>query len=159
VLYTIPSIAAFLLLLPVTGRGNTTAIIALTAYTLLILFRNITTGLRNVPDDVVDAAKGMGLTSNEILWKVELPLARPEIIAGLRIAFTTTVGLAAFAVFAGADGLGTQLFTESAGTGGRFFKSNVVVAGGLTIILAALGDLILLAVQRLSTPWRRVNPA
>jgi osmoprotectant transport system permease protein len=159
VLYTIPSIAAFLLLLPITGRGNTTAIIALTAYTLLILFRNITTGLRNVPDDVVDAAKGMGLTKNEILWKVELPLARPEIIAGLRIAFTTTVGLAAFAVFAGADGLGTQLFTESAGTGGRFFKSNVVVAGGLTILLAALGDVILLAVQRISTPWRRVNPA
>ena len=102
-LYTVPSVAAFLLLLPLTGRGNLTAIIALVAYTLLILFRNITTGLRNVPADVVDAARGMGLTPRQILRRVELPMALPEILAGVRIAFTTTVGLATLAFFAGED--------------------------------------------------------
>ena len=148
--------AAFLLLLPITGRGNQTAIVALVAYTLLILFRNITTGLRNVSPDVIDAARGMGLTDNQILRQVELPLAMPEILAGLRIAFTTTVGLATLAFFAGGGGLGEQIYSEKAGTGGLFFKSNVVVAGGLAVLLAAAGDLLILAFQRAATPWRRV---
>jgi osmoprotectant transport system permease protein len=155
-LYTVPSVAAFLLLLPITGRGNQTAIVALVAYTLLILFRNITTGLRNVSPDVIDAARGMGLTDNQILRQVELPLAMPEILAGLRIAFTTTVGLATLAFFAGGGGLGEQIYSEKAGTGGLFFKSNVVVAGGLAVLLAAAGDLLILAFQRAATPWRRV---
>lgn len=155
-LYTVPSVAAFVLLLPITGRGNTTAIVALVAYTLLILFRNITTGLRNVPADVIDAARGMGLTDRQILRRVELPLAMPEILAGVRIAFTTTVGLATLAFFAGAGGLGEQIYSEKAGTGGIFFKSNVVVAGGLAVLLAAFGDLLILAVQRAALPWRRV---
>jgi osmoprotectant transport system permease protein len=154
-LYTVPSVAAFLLLLPLTGRGNTTAIIALVAYTLLILFRNITTGLRNVPPETVDAARGMGLTDNQILRQVELPMALPEILAGLRIAFTTTVGLATLAFFAGGDGLGRQIYTESAGTGGLFFQSNVVVAGGLAVLLAAAFDVIILTIQRFALPWRR----
>ncbi len=158
-LYTIPSVAAFFLLLPITGRGNLTAIVALTTYTLLILFRNITTGLRNVPVDAVDAARGMGLTDNQILRQVELPLALPEILAGVRIAFTTTVGLATLAFFAGGGGLGEQIYSEKAGTGGIFFKSNVVVAGGLAILLAAVGDLIILAGQRIALPWRRVGNA
>ena len=158
-LYTVPSVAAFLLLLPITGRGNTTAIVALVAYTLLILFRNITTGLRSVPADSVDAARGMGLTDNQILWRVELPLALPEILAGIRIAFTTTVGLATLAFFAGGGGLGQQIYSQSAGTGGIFFKSNVVVAGGLAVLLAALLDLIILAFQRYALPWRRVAAA
>ena len=150
-----PSVAAFFLLLPITGLGNLTAIVALTAYTLLILFRNITTGLRNVPVDAVDAARGMGMTDNQILRQVELPLAMPEILAGLRIAFTTTVGLATLAFFAGGGGLGEQIYSEKAGTGGILFKSNVVVAGGLAVLLAAVGDLIILAVQRIALPWRR----
>jgi osmoprotectant transport system permease protein len=158
-LYTIPSIAAFFLLLPITGFGYATAFIALTAYTLLILFRNVTTGLRNVPVDAVDAATGMGLTPRQVLWRVELPLALPEIFAGLRIAFTTTVGLAAYATYAGAGGLGANILTEGAGTGGPTFKSNVVVAGGLCILLAAVGDLIILAAQRFSLPWRRAVSA
>ena len=158
-LYTVPSIAAFFLLLPITGRGNLTAIVALVAYTLLILFRNITTGLRNVPADVVDAARGMGLTQNQILRRVELPLALPEILAGVRIAMTTTVGLATLAFFAGGGGLGEQIYSEKAGTGGILFKSNVVVAGGLAVLLAAAGDLIVLAAQRLATPWRRAAHA
>jgi osmoprotectant transport system permease protein len=158
-LYTVPSVAAFLLLLPITGRGNTTAIVALVAYTLLILFRNITTGLRSVPEESRDAARGMGMTDNQILRKVELPLATPEILAGLRIAFTTTVGLATLAFFAGGGGLGQQIYSQSAGTGGIFFKSNVVVAGGLAVLLAAALDLVILAFQRWALPWRRVEAA
>ena len=154
-MYTVPSVAAFFLLLPITGRGNLTAVVALVAYTLLILFRNITTGLRNVPPESVDAARGMGLTPNQILRRVELPLATPEILAGLRIAVTTTIGLATLAFFAGGGGLGEQIYSERAGTGGIFFKSNVVVAGSLAILLAAVSDLIILTLQRLALPWRR----
>ena len=151
VLYTVPSIAAFLLLLPITGRGNLTALIALVAYTLLIIFRNITTGLDNVAADIKDAAAGMGLTPRQILWKVELPLALPEILAGLRIATTTTVGLATLAFFAGAGGLGSAIYSDIN------FKSNVVVAGGLAVLLAAAFDLIVLGVQRALTPWQRAR--
>jgi osmoprotectant transport system permease protein len=149
VLYTVPSIAAFLLLLPITGRGNTTAIIALVSYTLLIIFRNVTTGLRNVPEETRDAGRGMGLTERDLLWKVELPLAVPEILAGLRIAVTTTVGLATLAFFAGAGGLGQEIYADIA------FKSNVVAAGGLAVLLAAVLDVFILTFQRLVTPWRR----
>jgi osmoprotectant transport system permease protein len=151
VLFTIPSVAAFLLLLPITGRGNTTALVALVSYTLLIIFRNITTGLRNVPPEMVDAGRGMGLTDRQILWKVELPLAIPEILAGLRIAVTTTVGLATLAFFAGAGGLGREINADI------FFKSNVIVAGGLAVLLAAVCDIVILTVQRLATPWRRAR--
>ena len=151
VLYTVPSVAAFLLLLPITGRGNTTAFIALISYTLLIIFRNITTGLRNVPPEMVDAGLGMGLTERQVLWKVELPLAVPEILAGLRIAVTSTVGLATLAFFAGAGGLGKEIYADI------FFKSNVIVAGGLAVLLAAVLDILILTVQRLATPWRRAR--
>jgi osmoprotectant transport system permease protein len=150
-LYTVPSIAAFILLLPLTGRGNTTALIALISYTLLVIFRNITTGLRNVPPEMVDAGRGMGLTDRQILWKVELPLAVPEILAGLRIAVTTNVGLATLAFFAGAGGLGKEIYADVN------FKSNVVVAGGLAVLLAAFFDVIILTFQRLVTPWRRAR--
>ena len=153
VLYTIPSISFFFLLIPITGRGSLTAIIALTAYTLLILFRNITTGLANVPEEAKDAARGMGLTDRQMLWRVELPLAVPEILAGLRIATTTTIGLATLAFFAGAGGLGEQIETD------LFFKSNVIVAGGLAVLLAAALDLLILGVQRAATPWRRAAVA
>ena len=149
VLYTIPSIAAFLLLLPLTGRGDTTAIIALVSYTLLVIFRNITTGLDNVPEEMKDAGRGMGLTERQLLWRVELPLAVPEILAGLRIAFTTTVGLATLAFFAGAGGLGQEIYADIN------FKSNVVTAGGLAVLLAAVLDVFVLGVQRALTPWRR----
>ena len=152
-LYTVPSIAAFLLLLPITGRGNTTAIVALVSYTLLIIFRNVTTGLRNVPEEARDAARGMGLTPRQLLWRVELPLAVPEILAGLRIATTTTVGLATLAFFAGAGGLGQAIYSDVN------FKSNVVTAGGLAVLLAAALDVIVLVVQWLLTPWRRAAAA
>jgi len=153
ILYTVPSVAAFFLLLPITGRGNTTALIALVAYVLLIIFRNILTGLDNVPEETKDAGRGMGLTDRQLLWRVELPLALPEIMAGLRIAATTTVGLATLAFFAGAGGLGEQIFADIT------FKSNVIVAGGLAVLLAAVLDGLILLVQRLITPWTRAVAA
>jgi osmoprotectant transport system permease protein len=153
VLYTIPSVAAFLLLLPVTGRTTLTAIIALVAYTQVFLFRNAINGLGNVPEETKDAARGMGLTERQLLWKVELPLAVPEILAGLRIAITTTVGLATLAFFAGAGGLGAQIFAD------LNFKSNVVAAGGLAVLLAAALDVLILLVQRAVTPWTRARAA
>ena len=155
IMYTLPSLAVFFLLLPVTGRGNTTALIALVAYTLLIIFRNILGGLDNVPDETLDAGRGMGLTDRQLLWKVELPLALPEILAGLRIAATTTVGLATLAFFAGAGGLGEQIISGSNIT----FKTGVVAAGGLAVLMAFALDVILLIVQWAITPWRRVQPA
>jgi osmoprotectant transport system permease protein len=153
ILYTLPSLAVFFLLLPITGRGNGTAIIALVAYSLLIIFRNVIAGLDNVPAETKDAARGMGLTDRQLLWRVELPLALPEILAGLRIATTTTVGLATLAFFAGAGGLGEQIFADIN------FKSNVVTAGGLAILLAAALDAIILLVQRAVTPWTRARVA
>lgn len=149
VLYAIPSIALFLLLLPLTGRGDTTALIALVSYTLIFIFVNVTTGLDGVPGDSVDAARGMGLTDRQLLWRVEVPLALPEIFAGLRIAATTTVGLASLAFFAGAGGLGEEIYADIG------FKSNVAVAGGLAVMLAVVLDLMILGGQRAMTPWRR----
>jgi osmoprotectant transport system permease protein len=149
ILYTIPSVAAFFLLLPITGRGEDTAIIALTAYTLLILFRNMIDGLDSVPDDARDAGRGMGLTSRQLLWRVEIPLALPAILAGLRVAMTTTVGLAALAFFASAGGLGEVIQENLA------FKSDVVMASLFCVLLAAALDGIILLVQRALTPWSR----
>ncbi len=151
IFFAIPSVAAFFLLQPLTGLGYTTAMVALVSYTLLIIFRNITNGLRNVPAETRDAAVGQGLTDRQLLTRVELPMAIPEIMAGLRIATSTTVGLAALAVFAGAGGLGSEILTDER------FKSNVVVAGGLAVLLAAVLDLLLLTVQRLLTPWQRAR--
>jgi osmoprotectant transport system permease protein len=151
ILYTIPSLALFAILIPITGFGFTTALIPLTTYTLLILFRNIIAGLDNVPDEARDAARGMGFTEQQLLWKVELPLALPEIFAGLRVATTTNVGLAALAFYAGAGGLGQQILSDIA------FKSNVLVAGGLCVLLAFVLDLMLLGVQRLMLPWQRAR--
>jgi osmoprotectant transport system permease protein len=149
VLYTIPSIAFFFLLLPITGRGRDTAIIALSAYTLQIIYRNTIVGLANVPASVKDAAKGMGQTDRQILWRVELPLATPEIFAGLQIATVSTVAIATLAVFAGGGGLGTLIKSNIT------FKTNLILAGGIAFLMAIAFGLILVGVQRLLTPWRR----
>lgn len=151
VLYTIPSLAFFFLLLPITGLGRDTAIIVLAAYTLQIIYRNTMLGLGNVPASVKDAARGMGLTDRQILWKVELPLATPEIIAGLRIATVSTVAIATLAVFIGAGGLGTQIY----GSGNLTFPTSVIIAAGIGILMALVLDGVLLLAQRLTTPWRR----
>lgn len=153
ILYTLPSLSVFFLLQPITGRGTGTALIALVAYTLLIIFRNVVTGLDNVPAETKDAARGVGLTDRQLLWRVEVPLALPEIMAGVRIASTTTVGLATLAFFAGAGGLGGEIYADLT------FKSNVAVAGGLCVLLAVVLDLIVMAVERALSPWRRAVPA
>ncbi|HZA89160.1 MAG TPA: ABC transporter permease [Solirubrobacterales bacterium] len=151
VLYTIPSLAFFVLLLPITGFGRTTAIIALTAYTLQIIYRNIVAGLANVPAAAKDAGTGMGMTDRQLLWRVELPLALPEIVAGLRIATVSTVAIATLAVFAGAGGLGDPLLAQIT------FRTNVLVAGGLAILLAIAFDVLLVTAGRLVSPWRKVR--
>jgi len=153
ILFAIPSIAFFLLLLPITGRGKETALVALTAYTLQIIYRNTVLGLDNVPSSVKDAARGMGLTRRQILWKVEVPMAVPEIIAGLRIATVSTVAIATLAVFAGGGGLGTQILGEA----NLKFPTTIVIAMVIVIAMALLFDAILLTIQRLLTPWRRVR--
>ena len=152
VLFTIPSVAFFFLLEPFTGRGRTTAIIALSAYTLQIIFRNTTVGLANVPGSVKDAARGMGLTERQILWKVELPLATPEIFAGLQIAMVSTVAIATLAAFVGGGGLGEPILRQ-----GISFKTNIIIAGGIAFLMAITLGLLLFGIQRLLTPWRRTR--
>lgn len=155
ILFAIPSVAFFLLLLPITGRGRETAIIALSAYTLQIIYRNVMVGLHNVPDSAKDAARGMGLTGRQILWKVELPLAVPEIVAGLRVAVVSTMAIATLAVFVHAGGLGEKIY----GAGNLNFPTTIIIAGVIAIVMALLLDAVLLIVQRLITPWRRVEAA
>jgi osmoprotectant transport system permease protein len=154
VLYTIPSVAFFFLLLPLTGRGVDTAVIALSAFNLQIIYRNTLIGLANVPSSVRDAARGMGQTERQVLWRVELPLAAPEIVAGLRIATVSTVAIATLAKFAGGGGLGVPIFAN-----GIDFKTNIIIAGGIAILMALTFDTILFGVQRLLTPWQRVASA
>jgi osmoprotectant transport system permease protein len=154
ILYTIPSIAFFFLLLPVTGLGRDTAIIVLSAYTLQIIFRNTILGLNNVPASVKDAARGMGLTQRQILWKVELPLAIPEIIAGLRVAVVSTIAIATLAVLISAGGLGTQMYGAN-----LTFPTSIIIAAAIVVLTALAFDTILLLVQRFTTPWRRAVQA
>ncbi|HEV2857768.1 MAG TPA: ABC transporter permease [Solirubrobacterales bacterium] len=154
VLYTIPSIAFFFLLLPLTGLGRDTAIIVLAAYTLQIIYRNTILGLNNVPASVKDAARGMGFTNRQILWKVELPLAIPEIVAGLRVAVVSTIAIATLAVLISAGGLGTEMYGSNLN-----FPTAIVIAGAIVVLMALTFDAILLLVQRLATPWRRVKQA
>ncbi|HET7119979.1 MAG TPA: ABC transporter permease [Solirubrobacterales bacterium] len=153
VLYTIPSIAFFFLLIPLTGFGRDTAIIVLAAYTLQIIYRNTILGLANVPGSAKDAARGMGFSDRQILWKVELPLAIPEIIAGLRVAVVSTIAIATLVVFINAGGLGTQIL----GSGNLTFPTSIIIAMAIVMTMALLFDLMLLTVQRWATPWRRVK--
>src|SRR6478609_1496489 len=154
VLYTIPSIAFFFLMLPITGLGRDTAIIVLAAYTLQIIYRNTILGLANVPSSVREAARGMGLTERQILWRVELPLATPEIIAGLRVATVSTIAIATLAVFVNAGGLGSQMYGSN-----LTFPTSIIIAAAIVMLMALAFDAILLLIQRLTTPWRRVSQA
>jgi len=150
-LYTIPSLALFQLLVPFTGLSRTTAEIALVSYTLLILFRNTLAGLAGVPEEVRDAARGMGLTRRQLLWKVELPLAMPAIVAGLRIATVTVISLATVAVFIVNEGLGAPIYAGLQQT----FKTELIAAGALCVALALAADALLVLAQRALTPWTR----
>jgi osmoprotectant transport system permease protein len=149
VIYTIPSLALFQLLVPLTGLTVTTVEIALVGYTLLILFRNILAGLRSAPPEVLEAARGMGLTPTQTLLRVELPLAVPAIVAGLRVAVVSTIALATVAAFVVSKGLGGPIL----GALRLDFKTEIIAAGALAVALAIVADLLLVLVQRAVTPW------
>lgn len=149
VIYTIPSLALFQLLVPVTGLTVTTVEIALVGYTLLILFRNVLAGLRSTPPEVLEAARGMGLTPTQTLWRVEFPLALPAIVAGLRVAVVSTIALATVAAFVVSQGLGGPIL----GALREDFKTEIIAAGALAVGLAILADALLVLAQRAVTPW------
>lgn len=151
ILYTLPSIALFALLVPFTGLTARTVEIGLVLYSLVILVRNILAGLDGVPADVREAARGMGYGSLRMLLRVELPLALPAIIAGLRIATVSTIALVTVGAVIGNGGLGNLIYDAL----GSNFKAEVLTASVLCVVLAVLADLLLLGVQRLLTPWRR----
>lgn len=153
-LYTIPSLALFELLVAPVGANFLAAEIALVSYTLLILFRNILTGLREVPAEVREAALGMGMSPAQTLWRVELPLALPAIIAGLRIASVTIIALATIVYVICDQGLGVPIHTA---LGEGPFKTELIAASVLTILLALSADALLVGAQRLLTPWIRAR--
>lgn len=153
VLYSLPSLSAFALLVPFFGLTRTTAVIPLVSYTLLILIRNIVTGIRAVDPSVREAALGMGYTRTALLWRIEMPLALPVIVAGLRIATVTVVGLVTVASLIGYGGLGGLILSGLRRS--IIFPTEIVVGTVGAIVLAALLDAALLVVQRLLTPWRR----
>ena len=155
ILYTIPSLAAFAVLRPIFGLSLLTAIIPLTTYTLLILFRNFTAGFNAVPAEILEAAEGMGYTRRQRLFRVELPLAVPLIIAGIRLASVTTIGLATVAAVLGDafGGLG-QLITEGIQT---FFPTKYLLGAILSVILAFGADFLFVRFERLVTPWARAR--
>jgi osmoprotectant transport system permease protein len=151
ILYTIPSLALFAFLVPITGLTTTTAEIGLVSYTLLIIIRNVVAGLDAVPSEVRDAARGMGFGRTRQFFRIELPLAIPAIIAGVRIATVTTVGLVTVTALIGKGGLG-QLILDGLN---RDFKTPLTVGAVLSVALAAVADGLLLLLQRLLTPWTR----
>jgi osmoprotectant transport system permease protein len=151
VLYTIPSLALFALLVPFTGLSILTAEIGLVSYTLLILIRNIVAGIRAVPPEVRESALGMGYTPRQVLWRVELPLALGVIIAGLRVATITTIGLVTVTALIGQGGLGFFILDGIQ----RFFSTPLIVGASLSVVLAVVLDGLLVRLERLATPWAR----
>lgn len=156
-LYTIPSLALFQLLVPFTGLTWTTVEIALVSYTLVILFPNIVTGLRSAPAEVIESARGMGLTRRQVLWRVELPLAVPAIVGGLRIAVVSTVAIATIAAFLLPDGLGYPIFLALKEP--TPFKTEIYSAGVLAVALALACDGLLVVLKRALVPWARKGVA
>jgi osmoprotectant transport system permease protein len=158
VLYTIPSLALFAFLVPITGLTKLTAEIGLVSYTLLILIRNIVAGIDGVPEEVIEAARGMGYTPRRLFTDIQLPLAMPVIIAGVRIATVTTIGLVTITALIGEGGLGFFILR-----GMQFFSAigtTQILAGTvLSVALAVLADLGLLALERALTPWSRRRAA
>lgn len=151
VLYTIPSLALYAALVPYTGLTRTTALVPLVLYTLLILVRNTVTGLEQVPAEVRDASVGMGLSSRQRLWKVELPLAVPSIMAGIRIATVSTIGMLTIAALVGLGGLGQLILIGL----NRPIRTAVTAGVLLSILLAVGADVGLALLGRRLTPWAR----
>ncbi|MBA3778775.1 MAG: ABC transporter permease [Chloroflexi bacterium] len=153
IVYTIPSLALLAFLVPLTGLSVLTAEIALVSYTLLILIRNIMAGLDSVPPEMREAADGMGYTQWQRLWRVEFPLALPVIVAGLRVATVTTIGLVTVTALIGQGGLGGLMIRGFI----RQFDTLIYVGAVLSVLLAIIADLALLLVQRAITPWTRMR--
>lgn len=155
ILYTIPSLALFAFLVPITGFTVLTAEIGLVSYTLLILMRNIVAGVQGIDPAITEAARGMGYGRQRMLWAVELPLALPVIIAGLRIAAVTTVGLVTVTALIGQGGVGFFILRGLR----RFFDTEIVLGTALSVLLAVAIDLALVALQWALTPWSRRRAA
>ena len=153
ILYTIPSLALFSALVPFTGFTILTSEIGLVSYTLLILIRNIVVGLNSVPDDVREAAQGMGYRPLAELVRIDLPLAIPAILAGVRIATVTTIGLVTVTALIGEGGLGSLIYDGLL----RDFKTPLVVGTVLSVALAVVADLSLAGAERVITPWSRAR--
>ncbi len=153
VLYSIPSLALFALLIPFTGLSIVTAEIGLISYTLLILIRNIVSGFRTVPPDVRESAVGMGYSQWQMLWRIELPLATSVIIAGVRVAVVTTIGLVTVTGVIGQGGLGALILQGIQ----QFFATPLIIGAVLSIALAIVLDGALVLVQRAVTPWTRAS--
>jgi osmoprotectant transport system permease protein len=151
IVYTIPSLALFSLLLPITGLSATTVIIGLALYSLTILVRNVLAGLRAVPADVVESARGVGYSETRLLTRVELPLALPVIMAGLRVATVSTVALVTVGSIVSYGGLGNLLLSGFNSN----FKAQILTASVLCVLLAVAFDLVLVVLQRALTPWTR----
>src|SRR5213594_4542164 len=153
ILYTIPSLALFALLVPYTGLSLLTAEIGLVSYTLLILVRNIVGGIRGVPAEVRDAARGMGYTPRQMLWRIELPLALAVIFAGIRVATITTIGLVTVTALIGEGGLGYFILLGIQ----LFFSTPLIVGAVGSVLFAVIADAALVLVQRSLTPWSRIR--
>jgi osmoprotectant transport system permease protein len=154
-LYTIPSLAMFAFLLSIFGIGFKPAVAALVLYSLLVLIRNTVVGLQSVPAPVREAARGMGMTKWQTLLKVELPIALPAIMAGIRITAVSLVGIATIAVFIGAGGLGVLIYNDGVQRG--LFLTPIVVGLVVATAMAIAIDLALLGVERWLTPWQRAR--
>ncbi|MEV6678719.1 ABC transporter permease [Streptomyces erythrochromogenes] len=152
-LYTVPSLAMFSLLLPVFGLSAALVVTGLVLYSLTILVRNALAGLEAVPEEVREAARGMGYGPGRLLWQVELPLALPALLAGVRIATVSTIALTTVGSIVGKGGLGNLI----APAVNSSFKAQVLTASVLCVLLALVADLLLLGLQRLLTPWTRAG--
>ncbi|HVQ89213.1 MAG TPA: ABC transporter permease [Actinomycetes bacterium] len=156
ILYTIPALALMTVLWPIFGLSPYSVVIALVLYAVLIVIRNILSGLDDVPDDVIEAARGMGFGSGRLLLQVQLPLAVPSIFAGLRVATVSTIGLVTIGALLGYGGLGNLILS---GYTNNFYHAQIMTATILVVILAVVADVFLLLGQRVLTPWlRRVRP-
>ncbi|ANW16843.1 ABC transporter permease [Streptomyces clavuligerus] len=153
VLYAIPSLAMFSLLLPVYGLSAALVIAGLVLYSLTLLVRNILAGLRSVPEETRQAARGMGYGPLRLLLAVELPLALPAAMAGLRIATVSAVSLVTIGAIVGHGGLGNLIYSGM----NTYFKAQVLTASALCVLIAVIADLLLLGAQRLATPWARAG--
>ena len=151
ILYTVPALALMVTLLPILGLNIWPVVVALTIYTLLILIRNIVAGVRGVPEDVRESARGMGMTHRQVLWRVEVPLALPVILGGIRIATVSTIGLVTIGGLFGRGGLGQLIFDGL----NRLSTTRIIVGSVLAVVLALIADGLLLLLQRGLSPWAR----